>query len=188
MLPLVAFSIVRDAPGVDGVAEQFVEVAAAEGLAAVHSPIRAAAGFGSEAELVGLLLDSPHGAQLEIEPKERAYGLRLDLEDGERATVGLVAERYGASHPQPLALRGGDLVTNAFPRDLPLELSEREEHVQSKASHRGRRVELLGHGHERDSVRVHHLDDLREVGERAGQTIDLVDDDCVDLLGIDIGQ
>ena len=36
--------------------------------------------------------------------------------------------------------------------------------------------------------RIEHLDDLGEVGEAAGQPVDLVDDDDVDLAGLDIGE
>ena len=43
-----------------------------------------------------------------------------------------------------------------------------------------RGVELLGDGDERDPMLVEQLDELREIGERAGQAIDLVDDDDVD--------
>jgi hypothetical protein len=39
----------------------------------------------------------------------------------------------------------------------------------------------------RGAVAVEHLDDLGEVGERAGQAVDLVDDDDVDAPGFDIG-
>ena len=37
-------------------------------------------------------------------------------------------------------------------------------------------------------LRVEHLDDLGEVGERAGQPVDLVDDHDVDLAGRDVGE
>jgi hypothetical protein len=37
-------------------------------------------------------------------------------------------------------------------------------------------------------VRVEHLDQLCEVRERAGQPIDLIDDDHIDPPGLHIGQ
>ena len=35
---------------------------------------------------------------------------------------------------------------------------------------------------------IEDLDDLGEIGERAGQPVDLVDDDDIDLAGADIGE
>src|SRR6267154_4067778 len=46
--------------------------------------------------------------------------------------------------------------------------------------HRGRRVELLRHRHKGGTPRIEDLDDLGKIGERAGQPVDLVDNDGVD--------
>ena len=35
---------------------------------------------------------------------------------------------------------------------------------------------------------VEHVDDLGEIGERPGQAVDLVDDDDLNLAGLDVGQ
>ena len=43
------------------------------------------------------------------------------------------------------------------------ELSEREQHVQSEAAHRGGGVELLRDRHERNSLSVEELDHLGEI-------------------------
>ena len=37
-------------------------------------------------------------------------------------------------------------------------------------------------------MRVEHVDDLGEVGERAGEAVDLVDDDDLNLAGLDVRQ
>ena len=37
-------------------------------------------------------------------------------------------------------------------------------------------------------MRVEDVDDLGEVGERAGQPVDLVDDDDLDLACLDVGE
>ena len=53
---------------------------------------------------------------------------------------------------------------------------------------RGRGVEGLGDRDERHLVGVEELDQLGEVGQRAGQAIDLVDHDDVDPAGADVGE
>ena len=46
----------------------------------------------------------------------------------------------------------------------------------------------MGDGDERDTVLIEKFDQLGKIGERTGQTIDLIDDDDVDLAGADIIQ
>jgi hypothetical protein len=48
--------------------------------------------------------------------------------------------------------------------------------------------ELLRDRYERDALRIEDLDDLGEVGQRAGQPVDLVADDDVDSARLDIGE
>jgi hypothetical protein len=104
-------------------------VAAAERAAPEHSLAYSLADLRREADAIGFVLDLPYRAQLEIEAIKSAYGLGLGLDDDERSTIRLEAEWYIASHPQALSLRGGDLVADAFSRDLTLELRERQQHV-----------------------------------------------------------
>ena len=86
-----------------------------------------------------------------------------------------------------LALGGCDLVADALGGDLALELGERQQHVEGQSSHAGRGVERLG---DRDEAMPplpsKLLDQLGEVGERARQPVDLVDDDLIDLACVDI--
>src|SRR6516164_744981 len=49
-----------------------------------------------------------------------------------------------------------------------------------KRPHRGCRVELLRHRNKRCASRIENLDDLGEIGERAGQPVDLTDDHGID--------
>jgi hypothetical protein len=93
-----------------------------------------------------------------------------------------------AAHPQALLARGEELVADAFTGHLALELGKREQDIQRQPAHGGGGVELLGDGNEGHPVPVEGLDDLGEVGERAGQAIDLVDHDDIDLSGLDVGQ
>ena len=85
---------------------------------------------------------------------------------------GLIAERHHASHPQPLALGGADLVADTLAGDLALELGEGQQHVQRQPAHAGRRVEGLRDTDERDAVAIEHLHELGEVHERAAQPVD----------------
>jgi len=81
-----------------------------------------------------------------------------------------------------------DLVADPLGRQLALELGKGQQNVEGQPAHRGRGVELLGDRDERDRLGVEGLDQLGEVGKRAGQPVDLVDDNDVDPSGIDIPQ
>src|SRR5580704_13338162 len=76
---------------------------------------------------------------------------------------------------------------DAFAGDFPLELGERQKHIQGQPSHAGGGVELLGDRHERDAAGVKDVDELGKIGERARQPVDLIDDDHIDLACLDIG-
>jgi hypothetical protein len=102
------------------------------------------------------------------------------LDDAQGALLDSVAQRDYAAHPNPLFLRSGDLVPDPLAGDLPLELGEGQQHIERQPSHAGRGVERLGHGDEGDAMGIERLNKLGEVGKRAGQPIDLIDDDHVD--------
>src|SRR6202040_714590 len=53
--------------------------------------------------------------------------------------------------------------------------------------HRARRIELLRHRDERNSLSVEEFDQPGKIGERPGKPVDLVDDHDVDPAGSDIG-
>jgi hypothetical protein len=91
--------------------------------------------------------------------------------------------------PGPLALPPGrgDLVPGPLGDDLPLELRERQQHVEDEAAHRGAGVELLGDAHERHLPLLKRPHHLREVEERPAEAVDLVHDHAVDLVGFDVG-
>src|SRR6516165_6180958 len=58
--------------------------------------------------------------------------------------------------------------------------------VEGQAPHRGRRVELLRHRNKGRASRIEDLDDLGKIGQRAGQPVDLVDDDRIDATRRDV--
>ena len=63
-----------------------------------------------------------------------------------------------------------------------------KQHVQRQPAHRGGGVEGLGHRDEGDPGGVEDRDDAGEVGQRAGQPVDLVDDHDIDAAGRDVGE
>src|ERR1035437_5938156 len=89
---------------------------------------------------------------------------RLEMTAQPLLQFGTVTWRHPA-HPHSLALGGGDLVPDPLARYLALELRERQQDVERKSAHRGRRVELLGACDKRNPACVEHLDHLGEVGK-----------------------
>src|SRR4029077_18464211 len=124
MLPEVELALVCNLTDVDRVREQLVEVPPREGFAAALGALRRRAALCREAEAIGLLLYPAHAAEVTIESEDTAYRLGLGRVDDEGAVGGVIAERHIAAHPHPLLLGGGDLVTDAFAGDLPLELTK----------------------------------------------------------------
>src|SRR3974377_1849619 len=97
--------------------------------------------------------------------------------DHQLPVLDVVAKRRKATHPHALLLGCSDLVADTLTGDLALELSKREQYVQGKPPHRGRRVELLSDGDEGDSSSVKDLDDLGEIEQGAREPVDFVDYD-----------
>ena len=79
------------------------------------------------------------------------------------------------SRPHALALRHRNLVSDAFPDNLPLELGKGQKDVQGQPSHRTGRIELLGHRDEGHAVGVKELNQIGEVSQQPSQSIDLID-------------
>ena len=99
-----------------------------------------------------------------------------------RAIAARLAARPCVRSSTQKPLVGGPIVEKMVKYDS--ELRKRKQHVQRQPAHRGGGVELLGHRDERDIVLVEQLDELGKVRQRAGQAIDLVDHDDVDLAGL----
>src|SRR5258708_5004470 len=105
--------------------------------------------------------------------------------DDELAVFHVVSERWHATHPHALLFRGGDLIPHTLANDLALKLGEGQQHIEREPSHAGRGVELLRDRHERHAATV---ENLHEIGERSRQSVNLVDDDYIDLICLDVGQ
>ena len=130
-----------------------------------------------------------HGRRADLdEPLEdHPHRLRLGRVHHQLALLHVVSERRPSTHPHALRPRRRELVPDPLGGDLALELGERQQDVERQPAHRRGRVERLRHRHERDAVSVEHLHQLGEVGERAGQAVDLVDDHDVDQPVLNVG-
>src|SRR6266436_6517213 len=188
MLPGVELALVGNLTDVNRVREQLVEVPAREGFAAALAAACRRAALCPEPEAVGLLLDPAHAAELTIKSEDAANSLRLGRVDNERALARVIAEWHVAAHPHALLLRGANLVADPFAGDLALELSKGQQHIEGQPPHRARGIELLGHRDERHFLCVEDLDQPGKIGERAGQPVDLIDDDDVDPASLDVSE
>ena len=133
-------------------------------------------------------IKAPIEPSSQIAAEDGADRLRLLGHDFELLVDAAIAERNGSADPEALALGGRDLVAHPLADHLALELGKGEQHVEGEPAHAGGRVERLGDRHERHPVLVEQLDQLGEVGERAGEAVDLIDHHDGDLAGPDIGQ
>jgi hypothetical protein len=100
----------------------------------------------------------------------------------------VVSERHWTTHPHPLLLRSGDFVPNPFSRHFSFKLCKRKENVEGEPTHGGGGVELLGYRDERHSSGIKGLNNLCKIRQAASETIYLVYDDDVDLVGLDVLQ
>ena len=127
-------------------------------------------------------------SQFKIQLENGPDGLGLGLVDDELLVPGFVAQRNGAARPFALLAGSRNLVPDPLGGQLPLELGKGQEDVEGQPTHGGGRIELLGDRHERYRAGIEGLHQFCKIGQRSGQTIDLVDHDHVDLAGRDIGE
>src|SRR6201993_70894 len=184
----MGLSLVNDLAEIGAVPQHQVERAAREWLTAEEAAGSARPRFALDAAGVELLLHQPDRAEFGIAAEDRAHDLRLAVDDNEFAILYPIPERRRATHPHPLPFRGGDLVADALADDLALELRKRQKYIERQAPHRARRIELLRHRNEGGAPLIEDLDDLGKIGERAGQPVDLVDDDGIDPTRRNLGK
>jgi hypothetical protein len=108
--------------------------------------------------------------------------------DHQLAALDAVAVGRDAAHPDALPSAGGGLVADALGGDVPLEPGEGPQDVQRQLPHGGCRVERLRDRDERHGIPVEHLHQLGEVGERAAETVDLLDHHHIDQPVLDVLQ
>ena len=188
VLPRIPLVAMPDLAQVHPVAQDLVDEALVDGFSLPHPALLRGPGLGGhpvEAEL----LDQPgRGAEFDETLEDMPDGLRLLRVGDQPPVLDVVAERRDTAHPQPLALAGRNLVADALAGHLALELGEGEQDVQHQPPHGGGGVELLGDRDEGHPVALEHLDHAREVGERAGEAVDLVDHHGIDLARLDVGE
>ena len=182
---------VSDLAKIDPVAEQVEQGAPAERQPADDLAGGRHPAFRHDALFRQSLPEGMNRAEVEIEGEDAADGLSFPRVHGQgsRAADGpIIPERHGAAHPHALLLRGRDLVADAFAGHLALELGEGQQNVQREPSHAAGRVEGLGDRDEADLVLFEDFDHAGKIGQRAGQPVDLVDDDDIDLSCRDVGE
>jgi hypothetical protein len=74
-------------------------------------------------------------AEFGVAAKNQAHDFRLAVDDNELSVLRLIPERRHPAHPNPLLLRGSDLVTDTFADDLALKLREGQQYVEGQAPH-----------------------------------------------------
>src|SRR5216684_7290686 len=177
-----------DLADVEPIAQKMGERPAGEWDAANRAPGLERSHLGDDASLAKVDHQAIEAAELQIPPKDGPDPLSLLFNHDDLAVLGLISERGYAPDPQPLALGGCDLVADTLGGDLPLELGERQQDIERQPPHRGRGIELLGDRDEGHAMTIEQLHELSEVGQRAGQPIDLIDDNDVNLPGPDVSQ
>src|SRR5580704_3544911 len=104
------------------------------------------------------------------------------------ARVEVISERHRPAHPHSFLLRRRNFVPNPLSCNLSFELCEGEQDVEGEPAHGRRCIELLCHRDEGNSFCVKGFHNLGEVRQAARETIYLIYDDNVDLIGLDIFQ
>jgi hypothetical protein len=154
MKAVMGLPFVAQPSDIDWVRQDPVEVASRDQYAAGRPATPAHPRGGANVLGVESGLEAHHAAEFEIAAIEGPDELSLAFNDVEGAVFDQVAERDRSAHPDALPFRRGDLIADSLAGDFALELGERQQHVESKPSHAGSRVEGLGHRDERDGVRV----------------------------------
>jgi hypothetical protein len=172
------------------IGQQEVQAGLVEGPAAQLFPVAGHAALAHPSASAQFLDDRQQRRLLEVHPEDLANaGGFLGVDDQPRAgpaVVDVVAQHRRSAGPFALAGLRREFVADPLADDLTLELGEAQQDVQGQAAHRMGRVELLGNGDERDALPVERLHDAGEVEQGPAEPIDLVDDDAVDLAGLDV--
>jgi hypothetical protein len=78
--------------------------------------------------------------------------------------------------------------SNALGGHFALERGKGQQHIEGKSPHGTGAVELLGERDQGDAARLERLHDFGEIGQRAGQPVDLVHHHSIELAGGDVGE
>ena len=156
--------LVPDLTDVNRIREQRVKCPAGERVPARLDSALCGAPLGNNTAAVQIFFEQPHAAEFLVAPENIADDLCLRLVDHNAPVADLIPQWHNTAHPYAFAFGGRNFVADPFPRHLALELGEGEQDVERQASHRSRRIELLGDRDEGDCMRVEHFHHLGEVG------------------------
>src|SRR5208337_427851 len=126
----ISGALVNDLPAIDPVLQHLIERAARERVAAIRASVRRRSALADNPLSVEPDLQLAHRSESEVSQEDPPNRCGLNLVDDELSVLHVVAKRRLAAHPQALLLRSGDLVADAFARDLAFELGERQQHVE----------------------------------------------------------
>src|SRR5215211_3136815 len=141
MLTAVNLAPVDDLADIEAVLEQMRERAHAKAAPADGAAIREPPRLAADASMSEVVGQRSHRAKFQVALKDRANRLGLGRDDHDLLVRGHIAERDRAADPQPLALRGRDLVAHPLPDQLALELGKGQEHIEREPPHAGAGVE-----------------------------------------------
>src|SRR5260370_14820282 len=130
------------------------------------------------------------GRAFQIQTKNLADPLCLLWVDDQPPAAGIevVAEDQVPARPLSFLPCGDLLVASPLRDDFALELRERQQDIQAESAQRRVGVELLRDGYEADALFLEHLHHPAEVDQGTAQTIDLVNNDAIDLAGLYVRQ
>src|SRR5258708_28897373 len=149
-----------DLANVEPIAQKMGEWAAGEWDAANRAPGLERSHLGDDPALAKVGHQQVEAAKRQIRPKDGPNAFSLLFNHDDLAVLGLVSERGYAPDPQPLALVGRDLVSNALGGDFPLKLGTRQQDIERQPPHRGRGIELLGDRDEGHAMTIEQLHEL----------------------------
>ena len=190
MLALMDMLVVSDLAQVGHVGQQDVDVGLIKGLAPHLPALAALPALGGPAATGQFIHRPQQRLLLQVEFEDLADPERFFLVDHQSLVdpIDVVAEDRPSACPFTLLSGGGDLVAGPLTNDLPFELGEGQEDVQGQPTHGVSGIEVLGHADEVDVLVLKELHQSREVQERPGKAIDLVDDNAVHSALGDVSQ
>ena len=98
----------------------------------------------------------------------------------------VVAQRDHTAHPHAFPFGGGYLVPDPFTGDFPFELGKGEQDIQGESAHGAGGIKLLRNRDEGRLVLVKQFNQMDKVGQGAGQSVDFIDHDHINLAGFDV--
>ena len=182
--------LVGDLADIDPVVEQPVDMGGVPFGALTHLAFLGGPGLGAVTLFVQLLAQLLGRADLDEAAEDvlhRPGFIRVDHQFLVLPVDVVSEDGYAAAVFSP-ALGGRYLVTDTLGDDLPLVLGEGDQDAEKHPAGGVGGAEVLGDRDEADTLLVEEVNHLHEVQQRAGQPVDLVDDDHIDLPGVDVRQ